>query len=96
MKLPQKLQFAIALYYIHSNSQWSIGGHASNGSPFQWTVTRTDFKWDKEADWQNICKIAKEYKISISACAGTFWFKFKGKKSTYELNQSHFPELKKH
>lgn len=86
--LPKDLTIALARYYINCDKQYDILTH-SNGQGIQRTVILSDYKWNKNADCDNILAMARKYDFRCQASSGTFWFS-KGKNS-YHTNGTLWP-----
>lgn len=94
-KLPEKIQLALALYYINranKGQRFSFSGSfrsSTNGERVYEMVEHTKSTWNKAQDFDRVCLAAQKFGYSTQACAGTFWFN-KGKKC-FRISESTFP-----
>lgn len=79
MKLPKEILHEIAIYYAARELKKCYGNP----------------KWNKDKCLNNLDKACRKHGVSFEACAGTFWFYFKGKKNQYKMDESTFPEIEK-
>ena len=97
IKLPLKMQLALAMYYFHCERQYKVSWVTpTGGKPMLAVQQREGQKWDKDADLKAISEArAGTAFVGYEAIAGTFWFyrKAKGKVKTYKVNEETFPNL---
>lgn len=93
IKLPNEIVIAIGQYYINSNKQTETTMQSSKDAfgkfCMVYVTVRSEYKWDKDADWDRISKAAHKYSYRITACAGTFWV-FKNTRS-YVVSEDSWP-----
>lgn len=97
MKLPKDILFAIAIYYANRGLQYKTHTTYVDKQIIRTWTYNEKRKWDKWADLERISAACRKMKSSegYTATAGTFWFTFKGKKASYCMTESCFPNLVK-
>lgn len=95
--LPKELTLAVAIYYVnrsHRGKAIEIGNstHSAEKTTYE-LIFNKKTTWDRDADWEGICKAAQKYGYASTACAGTFWFTKNG--NTYTISESTFPLAEK-
>jgi hypothetical protein len=96
VKLNAKIAVAVSLYYINRANQYNIHHVTVNSGGGKFEVHKVVSKgkeWDKQADIDNVGKVAAQYGYGVSVCSGTFWFVHKTKRG-FEVNESTFPMAK--
>ncbi len=93
-KLPSAITIAIGQYFWNREKQYKINSHFVSGQPIQYSVIRTDYKWDKQADIDRIDEACNKHKFGIQMCVGTCWLYGKSKKLVYIVNEESWPLAK--
>lgn len=89
IKIPAPLAVVIAAYYLNREKCFKINTHSVVGEPLQYTVIKSGYTWDKEADLNRVFSMAGRYGYDSQATTGTFWFSRKG--YVHKVDETSWP-----
>ncbi len=87
-KLPDSLLVAIGRYYVGWMNSYKMEHQAKDGKLV--VNVSQGKKWNKEKDFNNVCKYARKYGYYSSVCAGTFFLTNKNKQ-TFKVSRASYP-----